>query len=302
MKIGLFIPTWRRDYDRVQSAIWIRALQLVEPLRAQGHDVSVNNPFRRHDVAIYHRGMLRRSVQIVRLLRRIADRVFWDTCVDYFDPHEAAGPEHVACSRQIAHLVDGICVPTCGIAESARRFNANVFVMPDPIDLCHFATPRPSVDLDAPVFGWSGVACKAAPLDAHAALLDGRIRLIAEAPPRVSFRYAFERWHHASFPHALARCDIAFLPRGLTTSYERNNSSFKALVFAALGIPIIANALPSYRVMAQHFDAVAFLEDFGGDAGAALAWLRTRDRDASRVRAAYDRTAWARHLAKWVTT
>jgi hypothetical protein len=244
--------------------------------------------------------MLRRSVQAVRLLRRIADRVFWDTCVDYFDPHEAAGPVHVACARQIAGIVDGICVPTEGIADSARRFNANVFVMPDPIDLDHFATSKRAVDFDRPVFGWSGVACKARPLDTHAAFLDGRAYLIAEQPPDLSFRYRFERWRHASFPQALLNSDVAFLPRGMASSYERNNSSFKALVFAALGIPIIANALPSYRAMAQHFDAVAFLEDFGGDPAAALAWLRTRDRDAARVRAAYDRTVWARHLAGWV--
>ena len=42
MRIGLFLPTFRSDYDRVQSAIWIRALQMVAPLRALGHEVSVD--------------------------------------------------------------------------------------------------------------------------------------------------------------------------------------------------------------------------------------------------------------------
>lgn len=299
MRIGLFVPTLRRGYDHVQSAIWIRALQMIEPLRALGHDVSVNNPLRRYDAAIYHRGMLRRSVGVVRFLKHVADRVYWDTCVDYFEPHEAADQEHVDSSRAIAGIADGICVPTVGIADSARRFNDNVFIMPDPVDLQHFAQLKPSINWKNPVFGWSGVAVKAPPLDAYATLLDGRIRIIAEKPPALSFRYEFERWHHKSFPAALRRCDIAFLPRILESTYTINNSSFKALVFAVLGIPIIANRLPSYQVMAQDYNGIVFLEDFVGDAEVALAALRQRNLDPTQVRQAYDRFVWAERLAGW---
>lgn len=299
MRIGLFVPTFRRDYDRVQSAIWIRALQMVEPLRALGHDVSVNNPFRRYDVAIYHRGMLRRSVKLMRFLTLIAERVYWDTCVDYFEPHEAAGREHVESARAIAGIADGICVPTAGIAESARRFNDNVFIMPDPIDLRHFSETKSAIDWDAPVFGWSGVAVKAASLNDYAGFLDGRTRIIAEKPPELTFRYDFERWQHASFPDALKRCDIAFLPRTLNSTYTINNSSFKALVFAVLGIPIVANRLPSYQSMAQHYDGIVFLEDYAGDPAAVLAALKLRNLDPARVRQAYDRFAWAKPLMDW---
>ena len=272
---------------------------MVEPLRALGHDVSVNNPLRRYDVAIYHRGMLRKSVKVVRLLRHIADRVYWDTCVDYFERHEAADDEHVESSRAIAGLVDGVCVPTEGIAESARRYNKNVYLMPDPIDLQDFSEIKPAINWDNLVFGWSGVAAKAAPLDAYAPLLDGRTRIIAEKPPALSFAYEFERWRHAGFPLALRRCDIAFLPRVLNSTYTINNSSFKALVFAVLGIPIIANRLPSYQVMAEYYDGIVFLEDFGGDANAALAAVRQRSLDPARVRQAYDRYVWAGKLTEW---
>jgi hypothetical protein len=300
MRIGLFIPSWRRDYDRVQSAIWIRALQMVEPLRALGHDVSVNNPLRRYDAAIYHRGMLRKSVKIVRALRYIADRVYWDTCVDYFDHHEAADDEHVDSSRAIAGLVDGVCVPTEGIAASARRYNDNVFLMPDPVDLQHFSAIKSRTNWDNPVFGWSGVAAKAAPMEAYADLLAGRTRIIAEKPPALSFDYEFERWSHAGFPDALRRCDVAFLPRTVESTYTLNNSSFKALVFAILGMPIIANRLPSYQVMSEHYDGIVFLEDFDGDAGAALEAVKNRDLDPTRVRQAYDRCGWAGRLTDWV--
>ena len=115
MRLGIFIPTFFRDYDRVQSALWIRALQMIEPLRAAGCEVHLNNPLRRYDAVVYHRGMRRRSLRFVRFLRTISRRVYWDTCVDYFDRHEASDEEQVACARAIAGHADGVCVTTEGI-------------------------------------------------------------------------------------------------------------------------------------------------------------------------------------------
>lgn len=300
MRLGIFIPSLSRDYDRVQSALWIRALQMIGPLRAAGCEVHLNNPFRRYDAAIYHRGMRRRSLRFVRFLRTIARRVYWDTCVDYFDPHEAADAEQVACAREIARLADGVCVTTEGIARSARRFSPNVFVMPDPVDCDHFQPREARPNLDSPVFGWSGVACKAKFLTPYAAFLDGRTIIVSETRPDLPFRYDFFRWRHRSFPADLMRCDAAFLPRTLESTYTANNSSFKALAYAALGIPVIASRLPSYELLARDFAAMAFLEDHGDDPDAALIALRGRDADPEAVRAAYDRRTWAPRLAAWL--
>lgn len=300
MRLGIFIPTPFRNYDRVQSAIWIRALQLVDCFRADGIDVSVNNPFRTYDVAIYHRGMLRNSLRFMRFLRRIAPRVYWDTCVDYFESHEATTAEQVECSRAIAALVDGVCVPTEGIAQSARRHSRNVFVMPDPVDLDHFAGYKEGVDYARPTFGWSGVACKAGFLSRYAGFLDGRTVIVSEQPPLLPFRYRFVPWTYASFPSALLSCDIAFLPRTLDSTYTANNSSFKALVYAVMGVPIIASRLPSYELMTKDFPAMAFIEDFGDDPQAAVDALAGGDRDPSRVRQAYDKKLWARCLVGWL--
>lgn len=300
MRLGIFVPTPYRDYDRVQSAIWIRALQMLQPMRAAGWDVSLNNPFQLYDVAIYHRGMQRRSVGFVRFLKHIARRVYWDTCVDYFDEHEASSALQVACARKIAGLVDGVCVPTRGIAQSAARFSDNVFVMPDPVDLSHFSGRKTLFDLDSPLVGWSGVAKKAAFLAPYAEFLDGRTLIISESPPELPFRYEFVHWTHAAFPTDLLKCDVAFLPRTLDSSYTLNNSSFKALVFAVLGIPIIASSLPSYREMSETFKAVAFLEDFGDSPWRALASLKQMSADPAHVRQAYDPYLWATRLSEWI--
>ena len=300
MRIGIFVPTPYRDYNSVQSAIWIRALQMIEPMREAGWDVSLNNLFKRYDVVIYHRGMQRRSVEFVRFLRHISRKVYWDTCVDYFDQHEASNAVQVACARKIASMVDGVCVASQGIGKSAARFNDNVFVMPDPIDQVHFSGRKDPVNLDSPIIGWSGVAKKAAFLAPYSDFLDGRTLIISEHPPVLPFKFDFVRWTHAAFPADLLKCDLAFLPRTLDSSYTQNNSSFKALVFAALGIPIIASSLPSYLEMSETFEAVAFLEDFEDSPKRALESLKQVSTDPADVRQAYDRFLWTTRLLEWI--
>jgi hypothetical protein len=297
--LGIFVPTPYKSYDHVQSAIWIRALQMLEPLRDLGWSVSVNNPFRRYDVAIYHRGMQIRSVYFMRFLRTIADKIYWDTCVDYFDEHQASNAHQVECARAIAQIADGVCVPTEGIALSAQRFNKNVFVMPDPIDLSHFQGLKKEPNLYSPVIGWSGVAKKAEFLRPYAKFLDGRAILISETPPDLPFKYEFRRWRYGTFPDDLLSCDVAFLPRVLDSTYTANNSSFKALVFATLGIPIIASSLPSYLELASDFEAIAFLESFTDSPECALDFLRQKSADPQNARKAYDRHLWAEHLSRW---
>lgn len=300
MRVGVFIPSLTRDYNRMQSALWIRALQMLEPLRRAGCEVSLNNPFHRYDVAIFHRGMRRRSLFFVRALRAIARRVYWDTCVDYFDRHENADAEQVACARAIARVCDGVCTTTEGIAQSAQRYSDNVFVMPDPIDVDYFLGRKAKPDLDRPILGWSGVACKAKFLIPYSAFLDGRTIVVSETRPELPFRFEFYQWRHETFPADLLRCDAAFLPRTLGSTYTVNNSSFKALAFAALGIPVIASRMPSYALLAKDFEAMAFLEEHGGSPEAALAALRRKNPDPTQVRAAYDRFVWGRRLADWL--
>ena len=300
MRLGIFIPTPFRKYDRVQSAIWIRALQLVSCFKALGIDVSVNNPFRKYDVAIYHRGMRGNSLRFIKFLRFISKRVYWDTCVNYFQIHEASNTRQVRSSRRIASIVDGICVPTEGIAHSARQFCENIFVMPDPLDLVHFSGHKKNVNLDNPVFSWSGVSVKASFLGRYSEFLDDRMVIISEKPPRLPFRYRFVPWMYETFPSALIEADVAFLPRTLDSSYNINNSSFKALVYAVSGLPVISNRLPSYELLAKDYSGMSFLEDFDESPQAALEALRFKTFDCTKVRKAYDRSLWAERLINWV--
>ena len=299
MRIGLFIPTPYRNYDKVQSAIWIRALQIIEPLKSMGAIVSINNPFCYYDAVIYHRGMRKKSYWLIRFLRLISKRVYWDTCVDYFYEHEASSYEQVFYARKISTYVDGIIVPTDGIAKSAKQFNKNIFIMPDPVDP-KLSFRKKKINFHEPIIGWSGVSVKAFPLNLFCKFLDNRTLIISEKKPYVNFNYSFKKWSFTTFSKDLLCIDIAFLPRILNSSYTMNNTSFKALVFAILGIPIIAHRLPSYEKLSKYYDGIVFLEDFNNNPWKAIEELKKRSFNPSKVLNKYSIQTQSRRLLNWL--
>jgi hypothetical protein len=266
--------------------------------RDLGVDVRINQPFRRYDIAIYFRGMRKRDYWRVRMLRLISRRVYWDTVVDYYDRHEAAAPDQVEYARKISSFTDGVICVTETIAKSGRRFNPNVFVMPDPLDLEHFSFRKEAINWDRPIYIWSGVSKKAHFLEDYRERINGRTRLITETEVPLSFRYEFVRWRYETFPQEAARGDIALLPRKLDSSYNLGHAAFKALPFVAAGVPVLANKIPSYVELAKYYDAIVFLEDHP-DFDSAFRELRMRNRDPARAREFYSCETWANRMVEY---
>ena len=91
-KLGLFIPTFYRDYNKVSASIWIRVLQMVPHYENLEIEVHINDPFRTYDVAIYYRLATQRSYNIIKYLKHVSKKVYFDTCVNYFDLHKHTTP------------------------------------------------------------------------------------------------------------------------------------------------------------------------------------------------------------------
>jgi hypothetical protein len=194
-------------------------------------------------------------------LKRISKKVYWDTCVNYYDLHSHTTQEQVEITKEISSLVDGVITSTEEIAKKAILYNENVFTMEDPINIEHFKY-KSSINFTHPTFGWSGISTKAISLNKYKEKID-KLMIISEKKPKLDLKYQFYRWHYKSFPFLLSQVDIALLPREYHGDpYNLGHSSFKALVFAIQGIPIIANKLPSYEKLAQFYDGIVFLEDY----------------------------------------
>ncbi|ABL00993.1 hypothetical protein Ppro_3400 [Pelobacter propionicus DSM 2379] len=244
-------------------------LQMVKYYNRLGVKVHINNPFIKYDVSIVYRLPSKQFYLLIKYLRNRSSMIYFDAVVNYFEKHNHATDKHIYYQRKIADNCDGIICATDNIAASARKFNGNIFVMDDPVDTEYFDIIKHTLNYCNPIFGWSGVSSKALELNKYADIINNRINIISDKRALsidFCFNFSFYEWRYETFKNNILRCDIALLPRSIIGDhYNNGHSSFKALVFAVSGIPIIANRIPSYEKLKDYFNGVVFIEDYGGD-------------------------------------
>lgn len=290
LKLGLFFTNTEKDYNKSAASTWIRIWQMIETYKQLGIDVSLNNFIKRHDVAIVFRKSKRKYYWILKYLKLTSKTVYFDTCINIFEENEEISPERKKYAHKIGLAADGIICASNEIARFSSPYAKSVFSMEDPINLNHFNRTKPSINFENPVFGWSGVGSKSVFLNRFAQEIDKNIILISEnniKKVELKFSYHYIKWKYENFSEDLLKCDIALLPRDINSSYNKGHSSFKALVFAVSGIPIIANKVPSYIDLSNHYDGIVFLEDYGNNLQACISELKTRLLHTRQVRSHY---------------
>ncbi|MDH5546853.1 MAG: hypothetical protein OEZ43_14770 [Gammaproteobacteria bacterium] len=290
IKLGLFFTNTNRDYNKSAASTWIRIWQMIDPYKALGVEVSFNNFFKKYDVAIVYRKSKPKYYYILKYLKLISKTVYFDTCINLFEKSWEISDERLEYAHKIAKTADGIICASSQIARFSAPYANSVYTMEDPINLDHFSTLKGDINFDKPLFGWSGVAQKSVFLNRYASEIDKRIHLITDntiTDEQLEFEYIYTQWRYETFPKELIKCDIALLPRDLNSSYNLGHSAFKALVFAVLGIPIIADKIPSYIDLTQYYDGIVFLDDYDNSIEKCIEALRLRSLDTTKVRKHY---------------
>lgn len=303
IRIGLFVTSLEKDYNKTPASYWIRILQMMEYYRKAGAEVSLNKYFKRYDAVIVFRKSKRKYYYILKFLSLFSKTVYFDTCINIFDIHEEISHERLKYAKLIAKSANGIICASARIAEYAKPHARSVYVMEDPVDLNHFRFIKENVNFESPVFGWSGVGLKSVYLNRFASEISSRIILISEQgikKVQLNFEYEYIQWNYESFPKDILNIDIALLPRDYNDPYNDSHSSFKALVFAIHGIPIIANKIPSYVDLSEYYEGIVFLEDFDNNLRKCIDELKTRNLDFSRVRKQYSCTNQASGLLAYL--
>jgi hypothetical protein len=223
----------------------------------------VNDEAAPADVAVFVRRQDEASRRLAERLRARGQRIALDLCVNYYDETGllpggyGVTREHVSECLGMTALADVVLAASRFIAERARAHHARVELLPDSVDRAHFRFVK-TYERRArwwrrarpPVAVWCGAAVKAAELEPWIALLTKRdipLLIISDRRPRLSARFRFVRWRHASIPRDLLRGDFSIAPRELDTPYNRGHSAFKVGMFMAEGVPAVASPVPSYR-------------------------------------------------------
>ena len=293
LKLGLFVPSFRRNYNKSLPSLWIRCFQMIKYYKALGISVHLNNPFLKYDISIYYRGMTEKSYYFIKFLKKISGRVYWDTVVNYYVEHQSCNNVQSYYAKKISEEVDGVIVSSQEIGKFACKYN-NIYYMPDPIDINHFKYFKKNINFTKPIYGWSGQISKSNELSQYRNHFD-KIIIISNKKKILNFKYDFFKWKYEIFPYLITLCDIGFFPRDISNIYNLSHSSFKILVYAVEGIPIITNKIPSYLEVSKFYDAICFLEDFE-NLEDAVNFLSDKSRKNTELKAYFSCEKWASNI------
>ena len=265
--VSWFLPVQHRDYNRMPASVWIRCLQLLPYLQAQGVQSLINHSDSDTQIAAFVRFQDDDAYNIALRQKAAGRKVIFDLCVNYFDETGYLGTgygtpkERVIEAKRMVEIADVVTCASETIARRAREFHHHVICLADSIDLQHFHYTKAADDFLRPTLRaiWSGIAEKAYELEPILPLLrqhNIELTLITNAPPKLTLQrwfgrqrmpYHFFPWAYDTFPANLLEGEICVSYRAVDTPYNQGHSFFKIGVFMAQGIPAIASPVPSYQ-------------------------------------------------------
>ena len=255
-KIGLFVPTWKKNYNKVSASIWIRCFEFAKFLKTQGHDVSINNYFSNYDFSILYRECTNLTITKINYLKKRSKFVFWDTCVNYLDLHSKNFKKRIDIVNEIGVKVNAVICSSSFIFHRHMDAGHQVILFEDcikPSDVCGVQ--------DKNMYTWCGQSSKFDDLYKYSSLLGGNLTVISDKNFKTTLSHSYVRWNYHNFFIHTSSSNIAFLPRDYKNMYDLGHSSYKALCFASYGVPVIANKLPSYVDLKKKYEGIFFLEE-----------------------------------------
>jgi hypothetical protein len=254
-RVGWIVPK-RSLYARAMPSTRIRAYDAIRHLKNADVKAGLFRPFFRFDIVIFQKAFSAPFLETARSLKRKGIRIVFDVNVNYLDPDPVfVTAEQRRDVREMLSLADAVICPGDYLVERYRERTSSVYRIDEIIDRRFFGTPRALPPDRLPRFVFSGFASKTGDLEKIADILTSfrenrgiETLLVCERDPGIqSFAYRWVRFRFADFPKQLLQGDIAVAPRDLERKYNLGHTFTRIGCPMALGLPVAASPVPSYR-------------------------------------------------------
>ena len=214
--------------------------------------------------------------------------------------------------RMSRHVVAG----NDHLATYARRYSANVTVVPSSIDTERYQPRRMARAAGRLAIGWTGSSTSQAHLEAFAPVLrtiverhDVELRVVSARRPELrGVPVTWTRWSAAREVEDLAEFDIGIVPLP-DDEWTRGKSAFKALQCMGMGVPVACSAVGASLEVIRHGEnglLASTARDWEESLGRLLEDSRLRERLGAAGRRTieerFSMTRSARALARIVRT
>ena len=164
-------------------------------------------------------------------------------------------------TADICRLSTSITVGNSYLAEYARQYNDNVYVVPTSIDTNRYQPTAKSERQDGRVvIGWTGSSTSQYHLEAFEPVLaellkkrsDVEIRVVSNREPSFeTIPYVWRAWSAETEVDEISQIDIGIMPTP-DDEWSRGKCALKALQYMSLGIPAICTDMGANRDVVKH--------------------------------------------------
>lgn len=160
-----------------------------------------------------------------------------------------------AICRASAHVVVG----NSYLADYARRHNSQITIVPSSVDTTLYRPAMERRPTSRVVVGWMGSSTSQAHLEAFAPVLrqmqtslDFDLRVISDRNPVLpGLRFVWRPWSVETEIQELREFDVGIMPMP-DDKWARGKCAMKALLYMAMGIPVICSAVGTNREVIEH--------------------------------------------------
>jgi glycosyltransferase involved in cell wall biosynthesis len=164
-------------------------------------------------------------------------------------------------TADICRLSTSVTVGNSYLAEYARQYNENVFVVPTSIDTNRYQPAAKKEQKDGRVIvGWTGSSTSQYHLEAFERVLaelvekrgDVEIRVVSNREPAFkTIPYVWRPWSAETEVAEISQIDIGIMPTP-DDEWSRGKCALKALQYMSLGIPAICTDIGANRDVVKH--------------------------------------------------
>jgi glycosyltransferase involved in cell wall biosynthesis len=258
-RIGAVIPDWVKPYHRAMASTRIRVYDVIKAFDDdKDYVLELWNPLRKYDLVIFQKKFDSGALRLASKLKSIGTKVVLDANVDYYDStSKYVSNTQYRDIHAFTESADAVVMPTKYIESHVKKLlpSKKTFVIEESIDNYYFRFRKKDFGR-ARTIVWAGYAPKASEVLLISDVLQQihtvnpfRIILICEKDPKIeinSIPIDYVRYDHARIAEQLLLGDIFIAPRDLSDSYNLGHTFTKIGTAMAVGLPVIASAVPSY--------------------------------------------------------
>lgn len=264
IKVGFAIGGIPQPYNKVMASTRLRVYDIIKYLnQTNKFSVELYKHWKedKYDVVIFQKYFNRKAYKLANRLRRKGIKIILDINVNYYEKsntvfvHENQGKDIFS----FTEVADGIITTTEYLQHIiAKHFSTkSVITIPENISGKFFKQRKTHGKKEAVKLLYIGYSVKASEILLINDVLEGlgkkyklQVYFICDKDPRIKFENMsskFIRYDQNKIHLQLMEGDIKVSPRNLEDPYNRGHSFTKIGYPMAVGIPVIASPIDSYK-------------------------------------------------------